>query len=457
VGLVNLFGLPQWVSFWKEFIEIVIISLCFVESFKSYKNTRSSTKIYSLLPFYLLLVATIFSLWSSFIFNNISLKIYLIGFRFELLWVWFFVAIYTWLEVAKPNTTILKKYLTKSVALGFVLVSVVSLASIFFGQQNVLPKLGFTDNIGLTSPQVCHTIDQTTDNCSLSGTFGNPNHFAGYLILVLPFLLVLALDNRRKKSFSIYTLLLLFWVIFFCLSLARFAWIGLFLAIILYLIYAFIAISIQKYFVLESSKTKVKSIIFVIISVLVFVMPLILSSLFFKIPDQDLYKVPAFIGKPSSTAGHSKSVLTSVDLLKNNHLEVLTGFGLGAAGPAAKIDYYDIFSQRIITENNMVAIKNRIQNDRLPIPESWFMQLWLNGGIFYLILISIVILCPLWYFLVLGMDTKFSDPTFFYINVCFLTIILGNLSLHLWENQTVAIYYTLLFLLGKLKYDSEKQ
>lgn len=64
----------------------------------------------------------------------------------------------------------------------------------------------------------------------------------------------------------------------------------------------------------------------------------------------------------------------------NTTLEILTagnnwqfGFGLGATGSAAKMEYYDLKKQKIFQNYEGVAYKYRLVGEDLTIPENWFL------------------------------------------------------------------------------------
>jgi len=116
-----------------------------------------------------------------------------------------------------------------------------------------------------------------------------------------------------------------------------------------------------------------------------------------NLPSSVLQKLPTFISKPSSTHFHAMRTFATLEILKQNPIKSLTGYGLAASGPAAKHDYYQIDKFPLFLENEKIAYQHDLVGEDLMIPENWFLQTALNGGLiyalFYLILACVPIYC----------------------------------------------------------------
>lgn len=181
---------------------------------------------------------------------------------------------------------------------------------------------------------------------------------------------------------------------------------------------------------------------------------------------------PKWLAKPSSTFWHAMRTQAALEVLRQNPKEFWFGFGLGASGPAAKTEYYPIQKYKLFRNNEMIAYKYRLVGEDLTIPENWFLQTILNGGFFYALGYLLLTSQPLWRLLSWLFSTdhlKYSkyqtqllsvnqnQPIVFIpcldltqcLHLAMFTILVGNLFLHIWESQVIALYWTLVFYLGQ--------
>jgi hypothetical protein len=512
--VINL-ELPIWISLWKEVFVAIIIFYFILEfvfylydKFKqnSFTGIFSSQNLKIFWPMILLGVATLGVSFSTFFINDLSLKTFLYGFRFELWWVWFFVFTFSWIKLKEYEGVLsslkqFQKNLVKTAFVGFSLVFLISIFSIFLGQENVYTALGFgknTDGIVVESP-ICHRIDFEIEACRMSGGFSAPNHFAGYLLLVLPVIIYYLFKYRRKtfrdgfnfisnskyswKEFLLSREHLIFFtalnsfgvsLLFIVLSFARYSWLSLifwfgFLIFFWFLIkfenlskISFIRNFIQKF---KDSLGEAFSIFLTIKNFLVvlgrlklvsfLILPFVFGLFLLNLPPSFIKdnNLPDFLAKPSSSIWHYRHTKASLDILSKEDDKLITGYGLGTTGPSATSAYTNPLENYLIKNYPTSATNFGLELERLVIPENWFLQLAINGGLIYTLLYFIIILIPVNIKDILK-STKSLDLEKYFLEInfgfSFLSIIFGNLFLHIWENQTIALYWSLMYLVFKI-------
>ena len=143
------------------------------------------------------------------------------------------------------------------------------------------------------------------------------------------------------------------------------------------------------------------------------IVPLFIGIIAINLPEEFLQKsVPSFIAKPSSTAFHARRTFATLEILVTQPATLLKGYGLGASGPAAK-DQYSLITENPLYKNNIeTALKYYLKPEEIVIPENWFIQLALNGGLIYAILYSIIVLFPLYRMLKNLFDSQTDTNTF---------------------------------------------
>ncbi|MBC7471846.1 MAG: hypothetical protein H7196_01070 [candidate division SR1 bacterium] len=446
VFAVNRLGLPVNILLWKEMIEIIIMGILLFDIAKrlrlaSFKELISSTWLFLLTIFITFIIIT--TSLKKIPFSNIFY-----GFRFELFWVFFLSIFYSWFKLADLETLeYVKQKVVRWIYLGFLPVLLVSYLTIILGQEKVLGFFGFgiSNSKFLADIPISHVVDGGGWNnfLRLSGTFTTPNHFAGYLLLILVFFLYhtfIERSNIKKLTFGFSTFSI---VLFIFLSFARFAW----LAIVGWVII------LSAYYLVKNKRLQKLCFITGLL------LPLFIGIVAINLPEEFLQKsIPSFIAKPSSTAFHARRTFATLEVLSTQPNKLLTGYGLGASGPAAK-DQYTLITQNPLYKNNIdTALKYYLKPEEIVIPENWFIQLVLNGGLIYAFLYSIIVLLPLYKLLKNLFDNRVNINAFeVYILLGMFSILIGNLFLHLWENQTIVIYYSLLILfMYKPMIDSSK-
>jgi O-antigen ligase len=148
--------------------------------------------------------------------------------------------------------------------------------------------------------------------------------------------------------------------------------------------------------------------------------------------------LPSSIAKPSSSLEHYRLTQVNLDILKAQPSILLTGLGLGSSGPAANYEP----ESKLKKDFEYLSYKWLIKEDRIKIPENWYLQLLLNGGLLYAILYLLIVTIPIWQ---LWKIIKAKDSNIVFL-MGFVGILIGNIFLHLWENQTIALYWTILWL-----------
>jgi hypothetical protein len=435
VFAVNRLGLPISSLLWKEIVEVVIATILLGDIFRKLKGRSLSYIISKTWAIWLICILSLYTVFSSVI--KISTSNIIFGFRFELFWVLFFTVVFSWFQVAQLETLeYLRQKIVRAIYYGFVPVLAVSYLTLILGQEKVLGFFGFglSESKVLAQIPISHLVDGGgwSDWLRLSGTFTTPNHFAGYLLLILPFFLyrtVIERVVRKKLVFGFATVNI---VVFIGLSFARFAWLSLLCWALLLGAY---------YFMKHSFVQKT-------IYVLACVLPLFIGIVAINLPEDILQKsLPTFLSKPSSTTFHARRTFATLDVLTTNPVKLWTGYGLGASGPAAKEEYTIIAQNPLYKENIDRALRYYLQPAEIVIPENWFIQLILNGGLIYGVLYCVIVLWPLGQLSFKLFGKADSIRAFeIYIFLGLFSIVIGNLFLHLWENQTVAIFYGLLIL-----------
>lgn len=454
--VVNKLGLPEWLSFWKEFLTAVLMLYFLVELAKALHQKKYKLRWHywqNKWSLAAITLATLVSFVSSFGYNNIAINNFIVGFRFELWWLWFFAITVTWyLTVSsKTSQTDLLKTLKTGVNIGFALVALITLASLLFGQQTISSIwLSQEAQVGkyITSAPSCHVIDYQIDGCRLAGPFSTPNHLTGYLLLILPIFLVnvlLAIYSKKLfqnivNYFDFGVLLLI--VLFIILSFSRFAWLGLatFLAFLV-IIFGIKLLPRKPQFI-----NLIKAFF-----VLALLFPLFIATVAVNIPEDILKNspLPGGLTKPSSTALHARHTLASLDILKTNPNRLILGFGLPSSGPGARDPFLSEYDNKMLVENGYIAYQYGLVAPDLATPENWFLQILLNGGVVYFLLCVAILLIPIYSLIKAILDFNFNNPLankWLFYGLGFFGVILGNLLLHIWENQTITLYWVIIWL-----------
>jgi O-Antigen ligase len=491
----KILRLPELVVFWKDWIVGIIIVILIVETINTtkrigFRQIVTSDKVKLFLPLILILLLNVLAVLSSFVFNPFNFRSFVSGYYFELWWLDFFAILITWFNIslyevnknekfdsdsnqnnfngpkfdelfvfnnagvpiAKPkpfDISILKKQfwiLRNIICIGFIITAGISFASLVFGQENILSNYGYatnTESAGLVGNSlVCHTIDYNVPGCRLSGTMSHPIHYAAYLLLVLPVLIVgfiSAKNNFSKFGFGLLTVMNLY-LIFETYS--RYALLSLPLLICVLLIYFW-----------RKKLSRLKKLILKFAVVICLVLPLFVSLVFVNTKTEDLPAfLPKAITKPSSTIWHYRHFMAGIKTLEALQSKALTGVGMGQSGSAARIKYQDLEKNILYKDYGKIAYNWNLTEESFLLFENWYLQTILNNGWFYglmYILITLIPLAGFWKFLFArNFKEKYLVEMIF--GVGFFAVIVGNQLEHLWENQTVVMFWILIYLYSRI-------
>jgi hypothetical protein len=488
VFAVNVFNLPSWLALWKELLVVILLMLMLKQMFQI--GFFSLKYVWFLSVFGILNLSV---LTSSFVLNKVPINQFILGYRFESFWLWLWVIGFVWVTNLGLNTLgYFQRQLTKGIFLGFALCVILTLGQLTVGKEFV-HFLGYTnsnENILLNkinSPD-CHTIDFGVDNCRLSAPFSSPNHLAGYLIFILAFCLYNGvkrgeLDSIKKNvdafKLTSFSFINLIHNIISATTNYIFVPLSIILSILIFLTYSRFALIVMALYwlfvIIYLLQSKFSKIIVSIILLFTFSFSLLVTSFD---PSWASKILPTFIAKPSSSLEHYRLTGVSLDILKAEPKILLTGLGQGASGSSTT--YFQPDQNVIYNRFKDISYKWFIKPERITVPENWYLQLILNGGLVYTLLYIFILIYPLikiiknskvvvsnsplegWHSQTDGVDESDATSTKnshlkseFYQNLfvllSFFGIILGNIFLHLWENQTIAIYWSLIYLWWSLE------
>ncbi len=453
---VNRLGFPEWVSLWKEGL-VAILMLFFLGQIW----LRVHQKKYQFVwrnkgPLIAVTVATFLALVSSFWLNQIQLSEFLLGFRFELWWLWFFALAVTWWRTLGKYLDLNHFFgvLRAGVYAGFGLVALIALASLVWGQPYVSAiwnAQSATPSQFLIDAPECHALDYQVAGCRLAGPFSTPNHLSGYLLLVLPVFLIHIWRAVKQKKLGRTWLSVMdmgaagLIGLFIFLSFSRYAWLGLFVFL------GFLAtFGVARWL---PNKPWAKRLVRLNLGLLLMV-PLLVATVAVNLSAETLrgLPLPDSLVKPSSTTWHARHTEASLKIIATNPDKLALGWGLPSAGPAAHQRYQSHYDNEMIMQNGRIAYQTGLLPPDLAIPENWFLQVVLNGGLVYLALYTLVLLIPIYKLILaiwkLELDQPWPARAMFF-GLGFFAVILGNLLLHIWENQTIALYWTLAWLYSR--------
>jgi hypothetical protein len=452
------------ISLWKEFLVFFIILLVsptilrhlFNVVFKNFSQITtkpSFSKIWlvvksPIFPLLIWLLTSIYLVFSSLVVNQVPISIFALGYRYEMWWLGFYCFMIAFLGLSSKKTLIkLQAIATKAILIGFGLSSLFVLISIVAGQTQFLQNLGYANSqinqeIGIPA---CHLIDYGFETCRLSGGFATPIHYAGYLLLVLPVLW----NSIQKKIIENWLgyLAITLNILFIFLSVSRFAMVSLFV------ILSFVGI---KYICLKLSKFNNLKRIFIFLPKLSWfslLLPVLVVLITVVTIDPALFsdKIPVQILKPSSTSEHRRQTLANIDLIKEYPNMWLIGAGLGYSGAGAEPNVQDLSKNPLVQNYGYIADRWFIVRERIVVAENWFLQVLVNGGFLYLVLYLVLVLYPvITLYLTYYQQSPILNLTQLISTnlpwLSFYAIITGNLMLGLFANQTIALYWTIVFI-----------
>jgi hypothetical protein len=422
----NILKISPLVTLWKEIL-MVLLMLTLIIGFEfSRKNV-------------VLIISTVamiaLGLNSSFA-NRIPFNQIIIGFRFELLWVILLVVVLS----SKPIEI---KSFESGILVGFGLIIILAVLGYLLGEQQLYSALGFQNGWGSAGQQLignaqifktpfCHTTNGGLIDCRLTAGFNSANNLAGYLLMLFfYFIYQLKSGNNWKLAYSLFAIVALV-LLFFTYS--RFALVALFIGLIILTIYSF-----------KFNNFRFKQILLL----LTLILPLF-SVVFFQLiydNKQITSKLPSFLVKEGSSSDHFKLTTIATDVISRDGIKLIAkGYGLSQTGPGAKSEYIDFNLSNFVIMNKDIASRIGIPEYNMSVPENWFLQVILNGGFLYAFIYFIIIALS-----IAGLKAKNYNTQILLISL--LSIIIGNLYLHLWESVTINIYYSLILLYYRNKVD----
>lgn len=452
--LINTHNFPVWIVLWKEVLSVIILGLLFIDLIYYLASNRFQ-RLFCMWPIGLLGLITTYVLGLSLV-QDIAIRTIVYGFRFELWWVcllvvsavWFRIVGRSWMRTNNLSSIILRY----SIYAGLIISLVFGIAIYTTNQTTALENIGYgvyAGDAAYLNPVLCHPIDAFETSCRLSAGFTLPNHYAGYLLIVLGFVLQRLLGKQISKQERILDIILTAIIpIVIYLTASRFALLGL----LIFAGWVFL-ITIIKYYEKIFELTPGWLIKLYIAGLLI--IPALVGLVGINLGPEQLQALPTAIGKPSSTDEHYRRTMANVDIIKDNPVQASIGYGIGSSGPAAKQEYGEITDNPLHDPYIDLANEKWYVGYGIFVPENWYIQLLLNGGIVYALSYILLIGFPLWkvLFCIFRADEKdqilqlISKPrNLIYIGL--YTIMVGNLFLHIWENQTLALAYALISLIS---------
>ena len=435
VLVVQTWGAPVGLLAWKEVLTAGIITTQSLVLFR-----RRNTVFWPLAWVYALVVGL--ALFSSYR-AQVPLREVILGFRVELWWLLLATTTTLWLGVIQnyleTQGAWVRTYLLVATGLGLLVVSTVSLATLWQGPVELYSSLGVSggwevDQSGVLQSPLCHSIDTVSAGCRLTGGFATPNNFAGYLLLLLPLVIIYTKQLYRSRPLlaTVGGVGLGGWLLVcIYLSFARFAYVALLAALAVGLIKAF--------------RSRLPRNLFKVLFSTALLSPLLLLLVFLQIGSAPIVNstLPTALTKPGSTLDHYRKTRANWEIVRTTPGIIWTGYGLGQAGTLAKPQYKDILSTPIVTRNLAIAEQYDIRPWELPVPENWYLQLVLNGGGIYALLSVLLLAYPL-----RRLGSKHTNLFIFALGL--YAVCVGNLFLHLWENPVVSTYYVLTIVWSEL-------
>jgi hypothetical protein len=423
----NILKFSPLITLWKECLMFgLILSLLFCIKF----SIRNMLLILSLVTIIGI------GIYSSFI-NIIPINQIIIGFRFELLWVILLVLVMV-------SNAIELKYFEPGIIIGFLFILLLSILSFIIGEDKLLSNLGFVNGWGNSGQELivnaqlfktpfCHSTNGGLTDCRLTAGFSSANNLAGYLLMVLFYFIYKFNAVKSKKYYYLILSFITITLLFFTYS--RFAIIALLFSVIIFAI-----------FYINKIPVMLKKVLIGLTLILPFLSVIVLQSVYEN--KSITSRLPSFIVKEGSSADHFKLTSIATEVIKRDGPKlILSGYGLSQTGPGAKSEYIDFNLSNFVKKNKDIAANIGIPDYNMSVPENWFLQVILNGGWIYGLLYFVLIT-----FSISGLlGNKYNIQI---ILISLLSIIIGNLYLHLWESVTLNIYYSIFLLYYRFKIDN---
>jgi hypothetical protein len=415
--LVVFLDFPVIVAAWKE---VLVLVISFILVFDIYQILQKKSQKSLLKSDFLVLIPIIsgISMLLLALLNSVgksNLNFLVLGLRYQVVWVLFFGLLVAWVGLNRDvgDSDIFKSFLIslpaqfKALFFGFFGVFLFSIFSFIFGSVRIYDLLAGDKTLQSLNLLKAHTLDAVSgDFYRLNATFNSPNQLALYCLIILPVFIHFGCskDSYLQAFFKKGIWLnIWFWrfglvanLLILCLTFARFSYISLFF--------------LGSFWLLQFLFQKFGSILVLILKrfllTLCLVLPIVVSVLITVVPNSSIANIelPTFLSKPASTDWHIAHTRAAWRALTNQrHPELkqtsapekttptwnilLTGYGLGSTVPAA---------DKLPLEQNPIVLHGVGLDDGLFFPryvsmplaltaENWFLSLWLQGGLFYLL------------------------------------------------------------------------
>lgn len=358
--LVSNFNLPSVFFLWKD---ILLVFFTFLSIFEIIK--KKEIKFINLFSLSIVILLNILAIASTLI-NQVPLYVSILGYRFELFWITCLGIIFAWTNSSDYNFK--KSDFYKYFLIGFWLNVALNFFS-FFQKDLINSLIANKNELNYTyALNTCHNIDLDNSFCRLSGNFNHPNHFASYLLLVIPVFLFFNRESIKIRLINYTSIITAIFMLY--LTDSKSNWIGFFILIVSLILFYTI-----KNFAIQTKLLLVISLI------------CIFSSSIFLIFNNDVNNVPEFMQKSSSTYEHIILSKTALNIINKDLPRIIvTGYGLGETGTVAKEEYRYFNDSKFFKANENFFYENILPLETAGITENWYYQLILNGGIIYAIL-----------------------------------------------------------------------
>ncbi len=482
----KVFHLSEYIVVYKDVFQIIIIGLMLWQIVEKTveKTVRQTTKenpairlklflksfpkpSFTILLIIALIALNLLAIFSSFIFNQVPFRQFIFGYYFEIWWVnfllitafWYRIIILPKLSLGGFTDQFFKRFPKKfliTVTASFIFVILISGLSLWLGQEKVLGVFGYsglvteTNKSLISNSPVCHPIDYQIATCRASGTFTHPIHFASYLCLMFGLFLGLGLDSWHNNKIKNHKVIGLFYIslsvvslVFLYLTYSRYAIIGLVTTLAILVITYLNTNQIKKAQNIIQNKLTQKLLKY--ISVVLVIVPFVFAFVITTFNPENYIKfLPPALAKPSSSIWHYRHTMVTWQILTDRPLGLVDGFGLGSMGSAARSKYQDLNQNFVATHYEYVAYQWFFVKETFLLTENWVLQTLINGGLFYALLYLIVVLLPI--YPLFRLKWKIQNIFVLCLASGFWLVVIGNLLEHLWESQTLVIYWTLLYL-----------
>ncbi|OIP53308.1 hypothetical protein AUK10_02495 [Candidatus Gracilibacteria bacterium CG2_30_37_12] len=401
VFLGSKLGIPG-ISFFKEIFLIALLALLVWDFWKQKIFPKFDILDYLIGSYigYLVIITLV---------NGLGLASLVYGGRYDFEFLIAFL-------IAKHGSTLLKGTVAQYLKIFLLSASMALFAGIlvrFVFHETILLHFGFSPNLSNWSfggtPPIYHGIDGARIK-RFQGIFDGPNP-AAYFIIIYIGLLVHYFRTKKAHHFLIgIWIMVLFGLIF--LTYSRSSIIGIIIGFLI-----LIAFSLKTIWY-KYKKESTYIIVFLAI----------ISGLFYIRYEGNIDQI---IMRTSSSKGHFDRAMTGIERFKEHPM----GQGLGTTGPAYRY---------VVKLADTPIYGGKIENtEDYYIPESWYIQQLVEGGI-----VAFVLFC-----VIMGMIAWMIFPLSPALFTAFIAVLTMNLFLHSFESVYISLILFLIFgvFVGKRK------